>query len=100
MPKLTVDVPHSLGQEEAVQRLKAQFSSLKDSFQEHISSLEEDWNGNAMDFRLATQGVTVTGKVAIDPTKVTVDAQLPLIAMIFKGKIESQIRERLGQMLV
>lgn len=100
MPKLTVDVPHELDQDEAVERIKREFPAIKDSFQEHISTFEDNWNGNTMDFRLVTSGVTVAGTVAVGPSGVKVDAQLPLVAMIFKSTIESRIRERLGAMLI
>lgn len=99
MPKITVDVPHSLGQEKAVERLRERFRHLKDAFQDQINSFEEDWKDNAVDFRLATRGVTVTGTVTIDPSDVRVDALLPMVAMFLKGKIESRIRERLSEML-
>jgi len=100
MPKLSMSVPHSLGQEEAVERLKEHFSSIKEAYGEHVSRLEEQWDDHVLTFLFTTRGVTVNGTVTIDPSDVKVVARLPLAAMIFKGRIESQIRERLSQMLV
>ena len=99
MPKLNITHPHSLGQEQAVQRLKGQFSAIKESYKDEISTLEERWNETAMNFRLITRGATVTGDVNVEPAEVNVDVHLPLVAMIFKSKIESRIRERLAEIL-
>ena len=99
MPKITIDVAHALGQEKAVERLKEQFPSIRDAFQEKLTSLEETWNAHVATFRLVTQGVTVTGTVTLDPSVARVDVQLPLVAMLLKGKIESRIRQRLGEIL-
>jgi hypothetical protein len=99
MPKLVINHPHALGLQEAVERLKGRFSSIREDYKDEISSLEEHWNESSMSFRLVTRGVTVSGDVAVEPAQVSVDVQLPLVAMLLKGKIESRIRQRLGEIL-
>ena len=99
MPSLNLNVPHLLSQDQAVERLKEKFRTIKEVYKDQISSLEEQWDGSAASFSLATQGVTITGTVTIDPSDVKVHAKLPLAAMLFKSKIESKIRERLAEIL-
>ena len=99
MPKLSMSVPHSLGQEEASQRLKQKFSSIKETYKDQVSDLEEEWNGNVLNFRFTTYGVTIKGDVTAAPSDVKVKADLPMVAMMLKGTIERQISEQLGKLL-
>ena len=99
MPKLAMSVPHSLGQEAAVERLKDQFKSIKEEYADQISDLSEEWNGNLLSFGFTTYGVKIKGTVTVDPAEVAVAANLPIVAMMFKGPIEQQLRDQLTKML-
>jgi hypothetical protein len=52
-----------------------------------------------MNFALKVYGVNVKGDIASEPSEVRVNVNLPLMAMVFKGKIEEQIKEQLGKVL-
>ena len=52
-----------------------------------------------MDFSFTTHGVTIKGNVAAEPEEVKVDASLPLVAVMFKSRIEEQLRSELGRVL-
>jgi hypothetical protein len=99
MPKLSISVPHALGQQQAVDRLKQRFHLLRETYQQHITALEEEWKEHVLSFALTTFGVTVKGSVAAEPEEVKVDAHLPLMAAMFKGRIEEQLRNELSKML-
>jgi putative polyhydroxyalkanoate system protein len=99
MPSLSVAVPHVLGQEQATQRLKERFGQLKDRFGSSVSDLEEQWDGHALKYGFTTLGVRVRGSVTTDDSEVRVTAELPLLAMAFKGTIETQIRDELAKVL-
>ena len=99
MPTLTVAVPHALGQQEAVGRLKEQFGNVKDRFGDQVSDLEEAWDGDALRFGFKTYGIRVQGTVTVGDADVTVAAELPHAAMLFRGTIEKQIGSELEKML-
>jgi len=99
MPKLFITVPHSLGQDDATERLREQFISAKDAYGEHVSNLKAQWDANVLNFRFTTFGATVKGSVTAEPSEVKVHANLPLMAAMFKGTIEQQIRDRLTKLL-
>jgi hypothetical protein len=100
MPKLNVEVPHSLPQDEATRRLKDSFTSVRDTYQSHLSDFQEKWGDHQLDFSLTTFGMTISGNVVSAPSSVNVVADLPMMALMFKGKIEERIREHLSQLLV
>jgi predicted DNA binding CopG/RHH family protein len=100
MPKLAFNVPHQLSQDEATQRLKQRVADARQSYQQQVSGFEETWSDSRLDFRFSTMGITVKGHVTSAPAEVRVHADLPLIALPFKGTIEKQVREELTRLLV
>jgi hypothetical protein len=99
MPSLKLAFPHQLGQPEAVARLKNLLTKVKDKYQDQVSNLSESWNENTLTFSFTTYGFKVAGDVIVEPTEVRLDGQIPFAAMIFKGKIESALREQLARQL-
>jgi len=99
MPSLQLTFPHQLGQEEAVARLKNLLTRVQEKYQAQVSDLHQAWNGNTLAFSFSTYGFKVAGDVIVDPSEVRLDGQIPMAAMIFKGKIESAIRDQLAKEL-
>ena len=99
MPTLNVHVPHTLGQEQAICRLKEQLGKAKNKFGQEVSDLEEEWDGNVLSFGFTTLGVKIRGTVTSAESEVKVAAKLPYAAMLFRGAIERQIRGELEKIL-
>lgn len=99
MPNINVSVPHQLSQDEALRRIQAYIAKLKVQYADTISDLDENWNGYVGSFSASGMGQTITGNVFVNLSEVSVEVTLPFVAMLFKGKIESGIREHLGRLL-
>jgi hypothetical protein len=99
MPKLSVSIPHTLGQETATVRLQGILEKMKERFQGQISDLEESWQGNVLNFGFKTFGFAIKGTMDVQPSEVKVDADLPFAAMMFKGKIEQELKSTLARWL-
>ena len=99
MPALSLVVPHSLGQEEATTRLKEGFGDIRQTYQQHVSDLQESWDGSVLTYSFKTFGFTIKGTVAVEPSEVKLEAGLPLAAMMFKGTIEKQILDQMNKLL-
>jgi len=99
MPEVRILVQHQLTEEEAVRRIKNLLTALKTQFADTISDLREDWAGNSCQFSLSVGGLSGSGTMNVKPKEVEIDLNLPFMAMMFKGKIEAVIRERLGKLL-
>jgi putative polyhydroxyalkanoate system protein len=95
MPKVSMEIPHSLGQEEATQRLKKQLESVRGT----VNDLHEQWDGNAMTFRFEAVGMKVHGDIAVEPSALRVNVELPFAAMMLKGVIEQRMRQELTKVL-
>jgi hypothetical protein len=99
MPSLKLSFPHQLGQEEAVARLKNLLTRVQEKYQAQVSDLHQTWNGNTLNFSFSTYGFKVAGDVIVQPAEVQLDGQIPMAAMMFKGKIENAIKDQLAKEL-
>lgn len=99
MPKFSVTVPHALPQEEAKERLNRFADILREKFKDSVGDLDQSWEGNALMFRFKTFGIPLSGKITVGEQNLVVDGDLPFTAMMFKGKIESSIREQLERLM-
>ncbi len=99
MAKISLSVTHDLGREEALQRLQNESDMLKRTFGDSVSDLQENWADTTLDFSLVAYGMTVSGDVLVDTAEVVTNIKLPMAALMFKGTIESRVRERLEKLL-
>jgi putative polyhydroxyalkanoate system protein len=99
MPKFNVQVPHSLSQQEARSRLERFVETLQQKFQNQVSDLHQSWEDDTLRFRFKTNGIRLEGGIAVNEHELNVSGDLPFSAMIFRGKIESGIREELARLM-
>ncbi|HCK41353.1 MAG: hypothetical protein CMJ72_04590 [Planctomycetaceae bacterium] len=99
MPKLDLEIPHQLSADEAKDRLTQFTEALQSKFQDQVSDLEQSWEGNDLIFGFKTFGIKIEGKISSLDNKLVLDGELPFAAMMFKGKIESEIREQLERLV-
>jgi Putative polyhydroxyalkanoic acid system protein (PHA_gran_rgn) len=99
MPKFNVTVPHALSQQEATERLNRFADVLREKFKDSVSDLDQTWEGDTLAFRFKTFGIPLAGNVRVGASNLVVDGDLPFTAIMFKGKIESSIREQLERLM-
>ncbi|QFU17853.1 polyhydroxyalkanoic acid system family protein [Microvirga thermotolerans] len=91
---LIVSIPHNLGKVEATRRLHGGLTRLKSQFGDKIASIEENWSGDRMAFRVGALGQTIAGHLDVMEDQVRVEVQLPwILAMVAekaKGFIQKQ----------
>jgi hypothetical protein len=91
---IVVSIPHRLGKEEAVRRLKSGLQRARTSFGGQFAVHEEAWSGDHLDLRIAMFGQATSGTIDVAEDHVRIEVQLPrLIAMLgdkAKGLIEKQ----------
>jgi hypothetical protein len=95
MPRLSLNIPHTLGREEATRRIKEQLPKAR----ELASDLEEHWQDHTLTFSFKAMGFKVGGTLAVEEAAAQLDLDLPLAAAMFKGTIEQRAREQIGAIL-
>ena len=99
MPKLSVSIPNPLGQQEALTRLQGILAKMKERYQDQISDLTETWNDNVLTYEFKTYGFGIKGTMAVEDQAVKIDGELPFAAMMFKGKIEQELKTTIERWL-
>jgi putative polyhydroxyalkanoate system protein len=91
MPKLNIEVPHSLSREEAKRRLDALSSELASKYGFHA-----DW---VNDHEAHVKRTGVSGKITCGEKAVSIFLDLSFALTPMKGKIEERIRQQLQKTL-
>jgi len=99
MPKSTIVVPHQLSSDEAVKRVKALLADVQQKHGSQLSDVHEEWNGNDAQLSWKSMGMGVSANLSVKPSEVEVVANLPMAFTMFKGKVESLVKEQLSQAL-
>jgi hypothetical protein len=95
---LVVSIPHKLGREEAVRRLKAGLTRAASSVPV-LSVDEERWEDNRMIFRVRALGQAAAGHVDVAEDHVRVEVVLPWLLQRFAEVAQAAIRNR-GMLLL
>lgn len=91
---LVVSIPHSLGKEEARRRLVTGFGTLRTQFGQHLTSIEDTWTGDRMDFRVAAMGQQVTGHLEVKADSVDLQVTLPFLLAMMADKARALIQKQ------
>jgi hypothetical protein len=95
---LVVSIPHRLGREEAMRRLKTGLSRAAASVP-MLSVDEERWEDNRMIFRVRAMGQAAAGHVDVAEDHVRVEVVLPWLLQRFAEVAQAAIRSR-GNLLL
>jgi Putative polyhydroxyalkanoic acid system protein (PHA_gran_rgn) len=95
---LVVSIPHSLGREEALRRLKTGLKRATSSLP-MLKVDEERWEDNRMIFRVRALGQAAAGHVDVADDHVRVEVVLPWLLQRFAEAAQAAIRNR-GSLLL
>jgi hypothetical protein len=87
MPEtLSVLIPHRLGKEEALRRLKSGIAGAAAQFSSVLTVQEQIWTDNRLQFHIKALGQAVSGSIDVDDQHVKLEVLLPwLIARLAKN---------------
>jgi hypothetical protein len=95
---LVVSIPHQLGREEAVRRLKTGLTRAANSFP-ILKVDEERWEDDHMIFRIRALGQVASGNVQVAEDHVRLEVMLPLLLQRFAEMAQAVIKNR-GRLLL
>jgi putative polyhydroxyalkanoate system protein len=88
-----VDLPHSLGKDEARRRIANNIHRLQD----HIpggAQVESGWSGDQLNLLVQALGDSVQSTIDVEETKVRVRVLLPGMLGMFSGMIQSALQKK------
>ena len=96
---VVVTIPHKLGKEEAIRRLKNGFGNVRSAFGENFVVLTDKWAGDHLDFRASLLGQTTIGMVDVADDSVRLEVQLPWILAMLANKAKAIVQKQGQRML-
>jgi putative polyhydroxyalkanoate system protein len=95
---IEVDLPHSLGKDEARRRIANNVHKL----QEHIpggAQVQSGWTGDQLNLDVAAMGQSVTATIDVMDSKVRLKVLLPPVLGMFSGIIQGALQKKGGALL-
>jgi hypothetical protein len=96
---LIVSIPHRLGKDEAIRRLKSGLGEATAKFGHVIRIEDETWTGDRLQFRITALGQIASGAVDVAEDHVRVEVFLPWLLAKLAATLEPLI-SRQGTLLL
>ena len=90
---LVVSIPHRLGREEAVRRLKTGLGQVRTSYSNLMSVDEEVCNGDCLTFRLRALGQSASGTIEVQEDHLRLEVALPWLLAKLSERLVPAIRK-------
>lgn len=88
-----VSIPHQLGKDEAVRRLKSGLGSVRANYGHLFSIDQEVWTGDTLQFRVSAIGQAVSGTIDVAEDHVTLQVYLPWLLAKIAEAVQPLIRK-------
>jgi hypothetical protein len=90
---LVVTIPHRLGKEEALRRIRPALGKASESFP--VLTVEQEvWSGERLDFRVRALGQVAAGNVQVADDSVRLEVSLPWLLHQFAEAVQKSIAAR------
>jgi hypothetical protein len=94
-----VSIPHRLGREEAVRRLKNGFSRAHANFSGFVTIDQEVWEGDKLQFQMRALGQAASGTIEVCQDHVQVEVILPWLLAKISERLIPVIRRETALLL-
>jgi hypothetical protein len=90
---LIISIPHHLGREEAVRRIKSGLAAARANYAPWLAINEETWTGDRLSFNLSSLGQTAAGILDIADDHVRLEVTLPWLLAKLAERFTPLIRK-------
>jgi hypothetical protein len=90
---LIVSIPHRLGKDEALRRLKEGLGSARTNYGHLFAVQEEVWTGDRLQFRVSALGQGASGTIDVADDHVNLQVYLPWLLAKLAGAIQPLVRK-------
>lgn len=91
---LVVSIPHNLGREEAVRRMKSGLAGARTQYGHLLTVNEETWNDNQLTFRVTALAQAVSGNIDIADDHVRLEVMLPWLLAKLAERAQAVIGDK------
>ena len=90
--KITVNVPHKHTRLDAKARIDGGFHKVQEQIAGKGISVDQQWQGDRMDFVAGAMGQKITGNLTVTDDHVTIEVDLPWMLKALSGKVQEKLR--------
>lgn len=91
---LVVIIPHRLGKEEALARIKGGIRRAKGEFARYLTVEREDWSGDSLSFGVKAMGQRAQGVIDVYESGVRLEVTLPWLLAKFAAAAQRVIGQK------
>ena len=91
---LVVSIPHNLGKDEALRRIRSGIGQVRTGFAAHLTVIDENWNADHLDFKVTVLRQTISGAIDVAATQVTLVVELPWALAVVAEKAKALIQKQ------
>ena len=96
---LVVLIPHRLGREEALRRIKAGLAAARTSYSSLLTIHEESWSSDRIAFNVSALGQSAAGLLDVAEDQVRLEVRLPWLLAKLAKKFTPALRNEVTLML-
>lgn len=96
---LIVSIPHNLGKDEAVRRMKSGLGSVTEQYGNVVKVDREIWTGDRLDFAVTAMMQQVSGNIDVADDHVRLEVTLPWLLARLANGAQALIRDK-GKLLL
>ena len=91
---LVVSIPHNLGKEEAVRRMKAGLANVRSQYSHLLTVNEESWTGDQLNFSVSALAQNVSGVIDVADDHVQLEVTFPWLLARLANGAQAMIRDK------
>jgi hypothetical protein len=96
---LIVSIPHNLGKDEAIRRMKAGLGSVTEQYGNVVKVDRETWTGDRLNFAVTAMMQQVSGNIDVADDHVRLEVTLPWLLARLANGAQALIRDK-GKLLL
>jgi hypothetical protein len=96
---MQINIPHKFTKDEAKERVMVAMREARAKLGNQATIDKEEWVGDTLNFGITVQGQSISGTFEVRDKSFDLDAKLPLMLLMFEGRIKGAIEEQAKAML-
>jgi hypothetical protein len=96
---MRVSVKHDLAKDAALKRVKNLLDALQRQYKTYLGDVKGEWVGDVLTFSLTVAGLPTHGTGMVGEREIVVSGELPLPAVVLRGRIEQIISDELNKLV-
>ena len=96
---VTVSVPHRLGKEEAVRRLKSGLERMRGNLSSLVAIEQQTWSGDTLQFHMRALGQSAVGTIVVLDDSLRIEVTLPWLLAKLSEKFLPALKKETALLL-